>query len=279
MELYDTYPRPEGTSLTPLDLGVAAEGGLAMVLSVLGRAEEARRHAQSAIDRATRLVPRAGALSLAYAHACASRVHFLGRQPARAAAHAAATVEIGQTHGYAAWVIIGQLELALARIADGDPEGGLALLVPALARARGAGLELDRPCHLVGLAEVHRGRGDAAAALAAVEEALAHIDRHGERLWEAEVYRVRGEIQLTMSPARRESAAADFERAMAVAREQGARLFELRASVRLHRLRAEDGRPDETARALTAMVETLEGELDAVDLEEARTLLGANGPA
>ncbi|HKW90860.1 MAG TPA: AAA family ATPase, partial [Methylomirabilota bacterium] len=151
MELYDTYPRPEGTSLTPLDLGVAAEGGLAMVLSVLARSEEARRHAQSALDRATGLVPRAGALSLAYAHACASRVFFLEREPERAAAHAAATVEIGQTNGYAAWIIIGQLDLALARITGGDAEAGLALLVPALARARAAGLELERPCHLLGL--------------------------------------------------------------------------------------------------------------------------------
>src|SRR5712691_10613712 len=156
MELYDTYPRPEGTSLTPLDLGVAAEGGLAMVLVVLGRAREARDHARNAIDRATRLVPSAGALSLAYAHACASRVHFLRREPALAASHAASTVEISETHGYAAWISIGQLELALARISEGDPEAGLALFVPALSRALAAGLQLDRPCQLAGLAEVHR---------------------------------------------------------------------------------------------------------------------------
>ncbi|HKW90480.1 MAG TPA: hypothetical protein VJX92_01195, partial [Methylomirabilota bacterium] len=61
------------------------------------------------------------------------------------------------------------------------------------------------------------------------EEALAHIDRHGERLWEAEVYRVRGEIRLAMSPERREHAALDLERAMVVARAQGAHLFERRA--------------------------------------------------
>lgn len=279
MELYDTYPRPEGTALTPLDLGVAAEGGLAMVQSVLGRAGEARHHAQNAVDRATRLVPRAGALSLAYAHACASRVHFLGREPGLAASHAASTVEISEKHGYAAWIIIGQLELALARISEGDPEAGLVLLIPALSRALAAGLQLDRPCHLAGLAEVHRQRGDAAAALATIEDALAHIDRHGERLWEAEVYRLRGEVRLQVSPDRREAAAADFERAIAIASEQGARLFELRATVRLHRLRAEEGRPAETGRALRAMVDALQGRTDTLDLEEARARLDAPGPA
>jgi DNA-binding NtrC family response regulator/tetratricopeptide (TPR) repeat protein len=278
MELYDTYPRPEGTSLTPLDLGVAAEGGLAMVLSVLGRAGDARHHARNAIDRAIRLVQRSGALSLAYAHACASRVHFLMREPALAASHAASTVEVSQKHGYALWIIIGQLELALARISGGDPEAGLALLIPALSKALALGLQLDRPCHLAGLAEVHRQRGDAATALATIEEALAHIDRHGERLWEAEVYRLRGEVRLEVSPDRRD-AAADFERAIAIAREQGARLFELRATLRLHRLRTEEGRPAETGRALRAMVDALQGRTDTLDLEEARTLLDALWPA
>jgi predicted ATPase len=249
------------------------------VLSVLGRAGKAHDHAQRAIDRATGLLQHSGALSLAYAHACASRVHILGREPALAVRHAASTIEISEKHGYAAWVITGQLDLALARISHGDPEAGIELLTPALAKSRAAGFELDRPWYLAGLAEAHRQRGDAQAALAMIDEALAHIDQHGERVWQAEVYRLRGEVLLAASPDRREAAAADFEQAIAVARAQGARLFELRATLRLYRLRAEEGRPAETSRALLAIVDALQAGIDTPDLAEARELLETARPA
>jgi tetratricopeptide (TPR) repeat protein len=231
--LYDTHPRPPGTSLTPLDLGVAAAGGLAMVTCLLGETDEPLAHVADALARASRLLG-SEALSLAYAHTCASRTFLLRREPERAAEHAGAAIAIGERHGYVAPVIAGELDLSMARIVLGDVRGGIELLTAGLARWRAAGFELDRPYWLAGLADGHRRLGDLGAATAAVDEGLEHLARCGERVWAPELYAVRAGIERASAsavvPARaRERAVADLERSIEIARAQGAGLFERRA--------------------------------------------------
>jgi predicted ATPase len=90
-----------------------------------------------------------------------------------------------------------------------------------------------------------------------LDEALALLGRTGERWFEAEVHRLRGELHLAPAqpggsgdPA---SAQACFERAIEIARSQEARLWELRASASLARLWRDQGRPSE-ARAVLAPI-------------------------
>ncbi len=69
------------------------------------------------------------------------------------------------------------------------------------------------------------------------------MERHGERVHESELYRQRGELIAERGGADAEAALPDLERALDVARAQGARLFEHRAAVSLHRLLSALGRP------------------------------------
>ena len=82
----------------------------------------------------------------------------------------------------------------------------------------------------IALAEAEAGAGDPERAIAILDEALATCDRTGYRAFEAELHRARGEILLKRDPAPAEGA---FLTAIAVAKQQGTRSFELRAALSL----------------------------------------------
>ena len=270
IELSDTYPRPEGTALTPNNIGVASESMLALTLCALGRLDEAGRCAGRALARAERCVPGERAFSTGYAMTCASRVHLLRREPEEARRRAQDAMRIGREHGFALHVGAGLLADCAARIALG--EAADEELAAALAAWRGRGLELDAPYWLGAIAEGRRAAGRLDEACAAVDEAIAQMERHGERIHEAELYRLRGELMLERMPAAVGPAADDLERALGVARGQGARLFALRAAMALHRLRTAQGRAAESP--LPPLLETFTDH--GRDAREARLLLGGS---
>ncbi len=86
------------------------------------------------------------------------------------------------------------------------------------------------------LAEAQRRAGMVAEAAGSVERALIVVERTGERFWEAELHRLRGELLLDLSPGRADEAADEFHQALAIARRQGARALEERAVESLRRL-------------------------------------------
>jgi predicted ATPase len=106
----------------------------------------------------------------------------------------------------------------------------------------------------------------------ALDEALAMVHKTGALFYEAELYRLRGEL-LRRQTAVRSDAEACFRRALDIARRRGANALELRAAVSLGRLWQRQGQRD-AARALLAPVYGwfTEG-LDTADLQEAQALL------
>jgi tetratricopeptide (TPR) repeat protein len=273
LDLYDTIPRPPGTSLVPFDIGVSAQAGLALTLCVIGEGRQALHHGRQAVERARKLVPQVGAFSLAYAHTGLSRVHLLRREPEPAAEHARQAVEIGRAHGYATPMLEGQLGLALARVAAGEAAAGAAQLARAVEAWGAGGYELDLPYWLAGLAECHRDLGELDTAEATLETAIVHMDRQRGHVWAAELYRLRAELMLLRSPSQADRAAAELEHALGVARAQGARLFELRAATSLHRLRRGQGRAGESRAVLAMVLRGVQPETDPIAVQEAAALL------
>jgi len=243
IELVDTYPRPDGTALTPNNIGVASESMLALTLCVLGHVEAAVAASARALARADRCPPGERAFSTAYAWTCASRLHLLREEPLEARHAAQEAIRIGREHGFALHVGTGALADCAARIALGEPATDD--LAAALAAWRARGLDLDAPYWLGAVAAGRRAAGRLDDARSTLEEALALVERQGERVHEAELYRLRGEIRAEHDGI---GALADLERALRVAREQGARLFELRAARSLERL-GPTGRQGEVIRA------------------------------
>src|SRR5262249_1703258 len=167
----------------------------------MGQVRQAVDHADRAIARAARLAPHAEALSLAWAQSCASRLYLLLDRPHAAIAHAEQAIEIGTAHGYTTPVQEGRLELAMALIARGDLAAGVNQLAQGTEAWKVGGYEIDRSYWLAALADGYGRQGDHKGALATLDAAAAHVDHHGERIWAAEIARVRGVLLFGHSPA------------------------------------------------------------------------------
>ena len=141
------------------------------------------------------------------------------------------------------------------------------------------GFHLRRPYNLGLLAEALGKAGRVQEGLGVLAEALATGRRTGERWCEADLYRLQGE--LTLEPLDSGIPGADMEaeaevgfvRAVETAREQEAKLFELRAVMSLGRLRMRQGRQVEARSELAEIYGWFTEGFDTQDLQEARALL------
>jgi hypothetical protein len=107
-----------------------------------------------------------------------------------------------------------------------------------------------------------------------VVEAEAFMEETGERFFQAEILRVRGEVLLA-GDGDAAGAAACFERGLAIAREQQARAWELRLAQSWGRLLARSSRPSEARALLAPIVDWFREGLETADLRDARALLAA----
>jgi serine/threonine protein kinase/predicted ATPase len=122
-------------------------------------------------------------------------------------------------------------------------------------------------------AELLLAKGDFAAALARIEEAIAWITAVEEHFFEADAHRVRGDV---LAAAGDEAGAeASYQTAIEIARGQGARLFELRATTALGKLWQRQGRLTEAHEATRAIYDSFSEGFDATDLLEAKALIEA----
>ena len=140
-----------------------------------------------------------------------------------------------------------------AQVAQGQHEVGLAQMRRGLAALRATGAAVRLTYYLALLAEACGQTGQAAEGLALLAEALTLVDTTGERWWEAELYRLQGELLLHAECGVRnaESTAEEcFQQALDIARRQHARSLELRAAMSLSRLWQRQGKRTEAYQLL-----------------------------
>ena len=118
-----------------------------------------------------------------------------------------------------------------------------------------------------------RRAGRPEAGQSAIAEALAFAEESGERWWEAELHRLKGELLLAQSTENRAEAEACFHRALEVAQQQSAKAFELRAATSLARLWAEQGKRAEAHDLLAPVYGWFTEGFDTADLKDAKALL------
>jgi predicted ATPase len=132
-------------------------------------------------------------------------------------------------------------------------------------------VELFAPIHLYHLAAAHRRCGEHDIAFGLIEEGIRTIETTGERMFEAELYRLLGELELEVG--RVESGETALTTATAVARRQQARLWELRATAALARHWDKNGNTAAARDLLAPVYGWFSEGLDAPDLRRARSLL------
>ena len=126
------------------------------------------------------------------------------------------------------------------------------------------------PMWLTHLAAAYAELGQLDDALRCVGEAMSAVETTGERWCEAEVYRVTGEIALMADVLKAET---HFDRALAVARQQQAKSWELRAAMSLARLWRDQGKVQQARELLAPVYRWFTEGFDTRDLKEAKALL------
>ena len=142
-----------------------------------------------------------------------------------------------------------------------------------MAAYEATGSRLFTPFFLALLAEALALAGKIEEALAALDDALAKAAASGERGWDAEIHRLRGDLTGRLpypDPAKPEDS---FRTALAIAREQGTQGYELRAAVSLARLWCEQGRWGEARDLLAPVYGWFTEGFDTADLKDAANLL------
>jgi predicted ATPase len=178
-----------------------------------------------------------------------------------------------QGFGHSIGVVTFDRGKALA--AQGQGEAGIAQMHQGLAAIRATGQGVGLAARLAQLAEAYGKSGQAEEGLRLLAEALALVDHTGERYYEAEVYRLKGELLLQQAVPDAPQAEASFQQALAVARRQQARSWELRAALSLSRLWQQQGKRAAARQVLAEIYGWFTEGFDTPDLQEARALFDA----
>ena len=256
-----------------LDLGVFSRAVMSHTLWHQGYPDEALTRSHEALVLAEEHAhPFSQTIALAYA----VMVQQFRREPYTVSAHAETARALCTEQGFAyylAWVTIIQ---GWSFVVQGQSEAGMAQMRQGLAALQSTDAKRALPYYLALLAEGYGAVGQTDEGLRVLAEAFAAVAATAERRWEAELYRLKGELLLQAQRRTRqaeETSEVCFRQALGVARQQQAKSLELRAAMSLSRLWQQQGKPDAARQLLSEVYAWFSEGLDTVDLQEAKTLL------
>ena len=252
-----------------LDPGIATMVNLANASWPLGE-----------VDRAISLIDRAELRSADFTHAgvrAFARMHsalfdLMRRDHARAAPRASELARITREHELTMYGAFGAFLEGWATAAGGAPGDGLTDMRRAIDELREQNVLLFDGLLKIALAEAEAQAGDPDRAIAILDEALATVDLAGYRAFEAELHRTRGEILLKRDPANPAPAEKAFLTAIAVAKQQATRSFQLRAALSLAKVYRATGRDGDAHAVLAPALEGFASTPEMPEIAEAQTL-------
>jgi len=251
------------------DPAIASRCQAAWVLWSLGYSDRAFERIGEALAMAEELRHHQ---SVALAEYFAAYFHQLRQDVESCVQRAQTTIGVATEHGLIDWVTLGTIQRGWAFAEQGQVEEGVAEMRRALAEYKERGTALREPYFLGILADVLRKTGKLAEALKLLTEALAAADHSGDRSYEAELYRLKGETLLMRAGAVTEAENC-FHRSVEIARRQHAKSWELRSTVSLARLYQQQGKPEEAQRKLEESYSWFTEGFATPDLRAAKALL------
>jgi predicted ATPase len=252
------------------NLGVSSRAHVAWPLWALGYPDQAVQRSQEALSMAHAL---AHPYDLVTPLLLSVLVHYHCREWPTVQAHAEALLALGTEHGFPRYAAWGALYRGWALAAQGQGAEGIAQARQGLGAYQATGAALGIPGFLARLAAAYWHMGQVDEGLHLVTEALAVVDTTGERYYEAELHRLHGELLLRQALPEAQAAEACFQQALAVARRQQAKSWELRAATSLSRLWQQQGKRDAARELLAPIYGWFSEGFDTADLQEAKALL------
>jgi predicted ATPase len=213
------------------------------------------------------------AATLMYALWFDAFTHIFSRDYSVATTRVQELLALTEEKGASQWKALAMLSQGCALALTGKASDAVQIITAGIVALRSTGATWCGSFYLSCLSRTYAELGQFDDARRCIEEAMTAVETTKERLWEADIRRIAGEIALKSPQPDAAKAEACFERALAVARAQQAKSWELRAATSMARLWRDQGKRDE-ARELLAPVHCwfTEG-FDTLDLKEARVLL------
>lgn len=269
--IYNPAEHRDHSSWFGQDPGVICKSFGAVVLWLLGYPDAAKQQSEAAIRMSEDFSPTSQAVALHFA----AMVHQLRREAPWVRHYAERSRAIGSEHGLSFWRAGGTVLSGWAIAISDSPSEGLARMRAGLRDWRATGSVTYETYYLGLLAEVLTLQGQQVEAQTMLEEAFPLVDRTDERFYEAELYRLRGELRLRLadSPDALADAEHDFRHALEIARQQEARMLELRAAASLARLDAKNDAPASASQVLAGVYGAFAEGFETADLKDARALL------
>lgn len=267
-KLYDYSQHNRYLELYRFDPSIQSESEMVRTLWLLGLPDQARLKMDETLDRARTFgVP----LTLAFAQRHAASLHQNLRQPEQARDAGEACMALCDAHGIMlekAWVSR-PYGWAIAQL--GRVEEGIQIARAGLSTQLSMGAQAGRPQSLAVLGETLWSAARTQEGLEAVEEGLAVSNRNEAPYYDAELWRLKGELVKKLG---KTAEAEDcFQKAIEIARQQAAKSLELRAATSLARLWQKQGKPKAAQKLLGDIYAWFTEGFDTADLTEAKSLL------
>jgi len=270
MALYDPQQHRSHAFVYGQDPGVACRCFAAMSKWMLGYPDQALQSINEALIQAQEFTH---PFSLAFALNMTAVVHQFRREAQAVQERAEELIALSTEQSFPYFLAFGTILRGCALTAQGEGAGGIALVHQGLAAYRATESELHRPYFLSLLAEAYGKVGQLEEGLSVLGEALAIVDNTGERNWEAELHRQKGELLLMQKGQKVGEAEECFQKALDIARRQQAKSLELRGSMSLGRLWQQQRKQEEAHHLLAEIYYWFTEGFDTADLKEAKTLL------
>ena len=268
------------------DPGVFCHTEGSHTLWLLGYPDQARQRSQEALSLARDL---SHPMSVAFALMHAAWIHIFRGERQIVHELTEALMRLCTDQGFPNLLAHGTVEQGWALVAHGEEEEGVAQIRQGLAVLRALGVEIARPTYLVWLAQAYQKSGQIEEGLSTLDEVMEVVGKNGERWYEAELYRLKGELTLQqlsvassqlsvpdpqpLTPDPQSEAEACFLKAIEIAQRQQAKSLELRATVSLARLWQQHGKKAEARQMLAEIYGWFTEGFDTADLKDARALL------
>jgi class 3 adenylate cyclase/predicted ATPase len=284
--LYDPQQHRALTFLYGGDSGAVCLSYMAWALWFLGHLDQSLKSIGEGLSLAQGL---SHPFSVAYALGPAASIHQCRQEVQTAQRRAEEVIALSTKHGFALRLAWGTIVRGWALAEQGQGEEGITQIRQGLAAYRATGAEVFRPYFLALLAEAYGKVGQTEEGLSVLTEALDVVHQTGERMYEAELYRLQGELTLQQFNAQgskfnvehpqsairnpQSEAEACFLQALAIAGKQQAKSLELRAATSLARLWRQQGKKKEAHEMLAEIYGWFTEGFDTKDLQEAKALL------
>ena len=270
LAIYDPAEHGPLTTRSGRDVGVTLLSFRSLCVWQLGYPAASRNDAERAVKNARET---GQATTLMYALFSAVVNHIRCGNYAAAHTQVDELIALADERGAPYWKAFGTAARGWLFTETGKASDAVRAITSGITSLRSTGAILYEPWHLWYLAMAYAELGQPDDARRCIDDAIDKVERSKEKWCEAEVHRIAGEIALKSLAPDPERAEAYFNHALAVARQQQVKSWELRAAMSMARLWRDQGKRDQALDLLAPVYGWFTEGFDTLDLKEAKALL------